>query len=148
MIVLILTSFGCGKYRPFSSDITVNELSGKWIVTEDSLRYLAEKQLCCTENLTTFVLTRDGRAELKNIPDCWAIVERECKGSLDFTGSWQLFDKQDLPKEILFISNVGKRQVGYSIFIVQRRDDPEKLALLFGLGETDIKREIYLEKAD
>jgi hypothetical protein len=103
--------------------------------------------LCCTENLTTMVLTEEGKTDLKNIPDCWAIGDRDCKGLLNFNGTWRLNDEQESQKEIILFSQIGGRQVGFSISILQRRDDPERLALLFGLGETETKREIYLEKA-
>lgn len=148
VIVLLSIYSNCSKYGPVTRELGVHDLTGTWQATEDSRRYLAEKQLCCTDNLTTMVLTADGGADLNNVPDCWAIDSRECKGSLSFKGTWEIpspVTNADA-KRLIFHSTIGQDNFIHPISVLEDRNRHGKLALVFGLGETDIKREIYLEK--
>jgi hypothetical protein len=115
------------------------DLVGGWKATEDSIRFLMAENICCPDKEIKLTLFNDKTFELKNMPSCWTSDFKNCAmTTFNYKGTWSTYKREK--STWLHLSD---KSMIYAVPFINRS---EKIQIVFGVGDPDSGKEIYLTK--
>lgn len=132
---------GCNTYKPVTS-LQEEDVVGTWVLTDESKVFLKKKEWCCVETPTELTLFENHTFHLRNIQDCWVVDSRECKGTLNLKGQWELSRVSASPDSYFRLFLVEDNTM--RVVLIGKKET--EYALLFGFGDPDSGNSILLRK--